>query len=94
MGCRYTNLLNDAYEHLYNGKADKVTARMQSANAAGLNLARIWGHGDGSHILQTGPGRYDPRVFRAMDYVVAQAHKHNIKVCLVMQLAACSLIVK
>ena len=57
-----------------------VTARMQSANAAGLNLARIWGHGDGTHILQTGPGIYDPRVFRALDYVVAKAHDYNIKV--------------
>jgi len=57
-----------------------VTARMRSANAAGLNLARIWGHGDGTRILQTGPGTYDPRVFRALDYVVAKAHDYNVKV--------------
>lgn len=73
--------MSDAYNYLYNGKPDLVSSRFSSARGIGLNLARIWGHGDGNKlVLQTGPGRYDPRVFRALDYVIYQAQKHNIKV--------------
>lgn len=75
----YTNLLNDAYDYLYNGQPDRVSARFKSARASKLNLARIWGHGDGNHVLQTGPGQYNERVFRALDYVVFQAGKNNVR---------------
>ena len=78
--CRYTNLLTDAYDFLYNGQPDRVSARFKSARASKLNLARIWGHGDGNHVLQTGPGQYNARVFRALDYVVFQAGKNNVRV--------------
>ena len=49
--------------------------------AAKLSLVRIWGHGDGTKtILQTGPYQYDARVFRALDYVIAQARAYNLRV--------------
>lgn len=76
----FTALLNGAFDHLYNGKPDLVDQRMRTAKAAGLTAVRIWGHGDGTTTtLQTGPGGYDERVFRSLDYVVFKARQYNVR---------------
>lgn len=76
----YTDLLNDAYNYLYNGASDNVTSRLRTAKAAGLTAIRIWGHGDGVvTLLQTQPGVYNETVFRSLDYVVNQARQFNIR---------------
>lgn len=79
----FTSLLNDAYDHLYKGAPDNVSARLRTAKATGLSAVRIWGHGDGvKTLLQTDAGVYDEKVFKALDFVVFQARSFNIRVSL------------
>ena len=79
--CRYISLLEDSYNHLYNGAPDEVTRKFRAAKSAGLTVARIWGMGEGSQLrLQAGPNSYNEQVFRALDYVVWKARQYNIRV--------------
>uniref|UniRef100_A0A0D6QZM0 mannan endo-1,4-beta-mannosidase n=1 Tax=Araucaria cunninghamii TaxID=56994 RepID=A0A0D6QZM0_ARACU len=62
---------------------EKVTSVFQEAKAHGLNVARTWAFNDGQYkALQTSPGVYDEQVFQALDYVVAEAKRHHIKLIL------------
>lgn len=80
----YTDLMNDAYDHLYNGKPDLVTKRFRQAKEAGLTAVRIWGHGDADRkpkrVLQPQQGEYNQKVFRSLDYIMFTAAKYNVRV--------------
>mmetsp|Transcript_17410 Transcript_17410/g.52191 ORF Transcript_17410/g.52191 Transcript_17410/m.52191 type:complete len:428 (+) Transcript_17410:254-1537(+) len=77
----YTTMVDDAFNHLYNGKPDLVDQRFRQARSAGLTAVRLWAHGDGGlTTLQTGPGQYDARVFRSLDYVIYKARQYNVRV--------------
>eukprot|EP01018_Ginkgo_biloba_P031702 Gb_04336 [translate_table: standard] len=62
----------------------KVSQLLREAAAAGLTVGRTWAFNDGSgwNALQTSPGIYDERVFRALDFVIAEAKKYNIHLIL------------
>lgn len=44
--CRATTMIDDAYNHLYNGKPDLVDKRFQEARSAGAGPARCLEHLD------------------------------------------------
>ncbi|XAR68016.1 Mannan endo-1,4-beta-mannosidase [Bertholletia excelsa] len=69
----------------------RVRAMLQAGAKMGLTVCRTWAFNDGAYnALQISPGRYDERVFRALDYVIVEARKQGIQLllCLVNNLKA------
>jgi mannan endo-1,4-beta-mannosidase len=65
--------------------ADQATRlRVTAAIAeAGLNVCCTWAFSDGGYrALQTAPFHYDEDVFRALDFVVSEARRHNMRLIL------------
>uniref|UniRef100_A0A0E0F1Y8 mannan endo-1,4-beta-mannosidase n=1 Tax=Oryza meridionalis TaxID=40149 RepID=A0A0E0F1Y8_9ORYZ len=61
----------------------RVTAAIAEAAEAGLNVCRTWAFSDGGYrALQTAPFHYDEDVFRALDFVVSEARRHNMRLIL------------
>ncbi|KAM7253043.1 hypothetical protein ACFE04_025661 [Oxalis oulophora] len=61
----------------------KVTSVFRDAAAAGLTVTRTWAFSDGgSQALQTSPGVYNEQYFQALDFVIAEAKKYNIRLIL------------
>ncbi|KAH9319941.1 hypothetical protein KI387_021710, partial [Taxus chinensis] len=59
---------------------NKVSSVFEEAAGHGLNLARTWAFNDGQYkALQVSPGVYDEQVFQALDFVVSEAKKYNIR---------------
>ncbi|XP_028805662.1 mannan endo-1,4-beta-mannosidase 5-like [Neltuma alba] len=57
-----------------------VPAVFLEASRVALGVCRIWAFSDGGdRALQKSPGVYDERFFQALDFVVAEAGKHNMK---------------
>jgi mannan endo-1,4-beta-mannosidase len=57
---------------------------IEKAEAMGLNSIRTWGFCDGctdkgGFVFQKEPGVYDENTFKKMDYIIAKASKHNIR---------------
>jgi len=49
----------------------------------GLTVCRTWAFNDGTfNALQLSPGHFDERVFQALDYVIAEARQHGIRLLL------------
>ncbi|XP_019423108.1 PREDICTED: mannan endo-1,4-beta-mannosidase 5-like [Lupinus angustifolius] len=59
----------------------KISKVFAEASEAGLNVCRTMAYYDGSNplALQTSPGVYNENVFQALDFVVSEAGKYNIK---------------
>ncbi|KAE9596503.1 putative mannan endo-1,4-beta-mannosidase [Lupinus albus] len=59
----------------------KISNVFAQAKAAGLNVCRTMAYSDGSNplALQTSPGLYNENVFQALDFVVSEARKYNVK---------------
>ncbi|KAE9593336.1 putative mannan endo-1,4-beta-mannosidase [Lupinus albus] len=59
----------------------KVSNVFAQASAAGLKVCRTMAYYDGSNplALQTSPGVYNEHVFQALDFVVSEARKYNVK---------------
>ena len=56
-----------------------VTAALQQARQAGMNIARTWAFNDGDwNPLQSSPGHYNEQVFQGLDFVVAEAGKYKV----------------
>lgn len=69
----------------------RVRAMLQAGAKMGLTVCRTWAFNDGGYnALQISPGRYDERVFKALDHVIAEAGQHGIRLllCLVNNLQA------
>ncbi|XP_020571575.1 mannan endo-1,4-beta-mannosidase 8-like [Phalaenopsis equestris] len=61
----------------------KVTETFEDAETVGLTVARTWAFSDGGPgALQISPSIYDENVFKALDFVVSEAKKHNIRLIL------------
>lgn len=73
-----------AAPELLASQSDFATTRFAEAAASKLSVTRVFAAGgDGQGIqLQPQPGRYDEKVFRGIDYILAQAARYNIKVVL------------
>ncbi|KAK6919572.1 Glycoside hydrolase, family 5 [Dillenia turbinata] len=61
----------------------RVRAMLQAGAKMGLTVCRTWAFNDGAyHALQVSPGRFDGRVFVALDHVIAEAGRHGIRLLL------------
>ncbi|KAL8512056.1 hypothetical protein ACS0TY_018496 [Phlomoides rotata] len=69
----------------------KIRAMLQTGAKMGLTVCRTWAFNDGDYnALQISPGRFDERVFRALDHVIAESRRYGIRLvlCLVNNLQA------
>ncbi|KAL5715801.1 mannan endo-1,4-beta-mannosidase [Ranunculus cassubicifolius] len=58
----------------------KVSQVFRDASAVGLTVCRTWAFSDGGdQALQLSPGVYNERVFQALDFVVSEAQKYDIR---------------
>ncbi|GAB4824924.1 Mannan endo-1,4-beta-mannosidase 2 [Ancistrocladus abbreviatus] len=61
----------------------RVRAMLQAGSKMGLTVCRTWAFNDGSyHALQISPGLFDEQVFKALDYVIAEARRYGIRLIL------------
>ncbi|MCL7046801.1 hypothetical protein MKW94_001507 [Papaver nudicaule] len=61
----------------------RVSSMLKVGAKMGLTVCRTWAFNDGAYnALQTSPGRFDERVFKALDYVISEARKHGIRLIL------------
>ncbi|MBA0828842.1 hypothetical protein Goarm_013473, partial [Gossypium armourianum] len=61
----------------------KVSAMLQAGAKMGLTVCRTWAFNDGGYnALQISPGQFDERVFKALDYVIAEARQQGIRLLL------------
>ncbi|XVF59666.1 hypothetical protein PTKIN_Ptkin07bG0294000 [Pterospermum kingtungense] len=61
----------------------KVTAAFTEAASHGLTVARTWAFSDGGYRpLQYAPGSYNEQMFKGLDFVIAEARRHGIKLIL------------
>ncbi|XP_058209043.1 mannan endo-1,4-beta-mannosidase 2-like [Rhododendron vialii] len=69
----------------------RVREMLQAGAKMGLTVCRTWAFNDGAYnALQISPGRYDERVFKALDHVIAEARQQGIRLllCIVNNLKA------
>ncbi|KAE8703418.1 Mannan endo-1,4-beta-mannosidase 2 [Hibiscus syriacus] len=61
----------------------KVSAMLQAGARMGLTVCRTWAFNDGGYnALQISPGQFDERVFKALDYVIAETRQHGVRLLL------------
>ncbi|KAJ0986422.1 hypothetical protein J5N97_004778 [Dioscorea zingiberensis] len=61
----------------------RVRVMFQVGAKMGLTVCRAWAFNDGTHnALQVSLGRFDERVFKALDYVIMEAGRHKIRLLL------------
>lgn len=61
----------------------RVHQMLQTGANMGLTVCRTWAFNDGEYnALQISPGRFNERVFKALDHVVAEAGQHGIRLLL------------
>ncbi|KAJ0964813.1 hypothetical protein J5N97_025951 [Dioscorea zingiberensis] len=61
----------------------RVREIFQIGENMGLTVCRTWAFNDGSyHALQVSLGRFDERVFKALDRVIVEARRHGIRLLL------------
>ncbi|EFJ13236.1 hypothetical protein SELMODRAFT_234867 [Selaginella moellendorffii] len=67
-------------------EANRINVQDMLKEAAGLGLTvcRTWAFNDaGYEALQLSPGKYDEKVFQALDYAIEQAKQYGIRLLLV-----------
>ncbi|XP_039056315.1 mannan endo-1,4-beta-mannosidase 2-like [Hibiscus syriacus] len=73
-------LMSDSVEE---NTTPKVSAMLQAGARMGLTVCRTWAFNDGGYnALQISPGQFDERVFKALDYVIAEARQHGVRLLL------------
>lgn len=61
----------------------RIRAMLQAGSKMGLTVCRTWAFNDGDyHALQISPGRFDERVFQALDHVIAEARRNGVRLLL------------
>eukprot|EP00262_Sarcandra_glabra_P013276 TRINITY_DN363_c0_g3_i1.p1 TRINITY_DN363_c0_g3~~TRINITY_DN363_c0_g3_i1.p1 ORF type:complete len:476 (-),score=68.92 TRINITY_DN363_c0_g3_i1:135-1562(-) len=61
----------------------KISGVLREAAVVGLTVCRTWAFSDGGdRALQMSPGVYDERVFQALDFVISEAQKYEIRLIL------------
>ncbi|XP_058070772.1 mannan endo-1,4-beta-mannosidase 6-like [Magnolia sinica] len=71
-------------QSIWAGPSRQRVSEMLSRGAGmGMTVCRTWAFSDGGpNALQTSPGVFDERVFQALDFVIAEARKHRIRLIL------------
>ncbi|CAD5329337.1 putative mannan endo-1,4-beta-mannosidase [Arabidopsis thaliana] len=71
-------------DHAVDEHSRNLVGEMLEAGAKmGLTVCRTWAFNDGGYnALQISPGRFDERVFQALDHVIAEARKHDVRLLL------------
>uniref|UniRef100_A0A1J3DAU6 mannan endo-1,4-beta-mannosidase n=1 Tax=Noccaea caerulescens TaxID=107243 RepID=A0A1J3DAU6_NOCCA len=60
-----------------------VSDMLEAGSKMGLTVCRTWAFNDGGYnALQISPGQFDERVFKALDHVIAEARKHEVRLLL------------
>ncbi|KAL5538847.1 hypothetical protein UlMin_043742 [Ulmus minor] len=77
----------NSYWFLYHSAEEynrpRVTEMLEAGAKMGLTVCRTWAFSDGSYnALQISPGQFDERVFQALDFVIAEARMHGIRLLL------------
>jgi mannan endo-1,4-beta-mannosidase len=58
---------------------------MNEGVAAGMKVIRVWAHSiTAGWEMQKGPGNYDEKVLKGMDFVMDEAHKRGLKIVWVL----------
>ncbi|KAM0025903.1 putative mannan endo-1,4-beta-mannosidase [Helianthus debilis subsp. tardiflorus] len=58
----------------------RIREMLQTVAKMGLTVCRTWAFNDGDYnALQVAPGQFDERVFKALDYVIAEARQVGIR---------------
>lgn len=61
----------------------RVREILKAGAKMGLTVCRTWAFNDGGYnALQISPGRFDERVFKALDRVIAEARRHGVRLIL------------
>ncbi|KAL9815630.1 Mannan endo-1,4-beta-mannosidase 7 [Arabidopsis thaliana] len=61
----------------------KISTAFQDASRHGLTVARTWAFSDGGYrALQYSPGSYNEDMFQGLDFALAEARRHGIKIIL------------
>lgn len=77
----YWMMVQSVEEH----KRPRVREILHTGAKMGLTVCRTWAFNDGGyHALQVSPGKFDERVFKALDYVIAEARQQGIRLLLVL----------
>ncbi|KAG9139791.1 hypothetical protein Leryth_027397 [Lithospermum erythrorhizon] len=63
----------------------RIKQMLQGAARMGFTVCRTWAFSDGGYnALQLSPAQFDERVFRALDYVIAEARQHGVRLLLTL----------
>ncbi|KAJ8568958.1 hypothetical protein K7X08_032695 [Anisodus acutangulus] len=61
----------------------RIGTMLQAGAKMGLTVCRTWAFNDGGYnALQISPGKFDEKVFRALDHVIAEARRNGIRLIL------------
>ncbi|OVA07763.1 Glycoside hydrolase [Macleaya cordata] len=61
----------------------RVRKMFQLGAKMGLSVCRTWAFNDGAYnALQISPGRFDERVFKGLDHVIAEARQNGVRLIL------------
>ncbi|KAK9150123.1 hypothetical protein Syun_008432 [Stephania yunnanensis] len=61
----------------------RVRAMLHTGAKMGLTVCRTWAFNDGAYnALQISPGRFDERVFKALDHVIVEAKRYGVRLLL------------
>ncbi|KAK7342306.1 hypothetical protein VNO80_25253 [Phaseolus coccineus] len=61
----------------------RVREMLKAGAKMGLTVCRTWAFNDGDYnALQSSPGVFNEQAFKALDYVIAEARKHGIRLLL------------
>ncbi|KAI4385025.1 hypothetical protein MLD38_003097 [Melastoma candidum] len=61
----------------------RVRAMLKEGAKMGLTVCRTWAFNDGEYnALQISPGKFDERVFKALDHVIAEAKQNGVRLLL------------
>ncbi|WJX44875.1 Mannan endo-1,4-beta-mannosidase 2 [Trifolium repens] len=63
----------------------RVSEMLKIGAKMGLTVCRTWAFNDGDYnALQTSPGVFNEQAFKALDYVIAEARRHRIRLLLTL----------
>ncbi|KAJ4975160.1 hypothetical protein NE237_000266 [Protea cynaroides] len=71
-------------ESVWGNSRYKVSEMLKRGSQMGMTVCRTWAFSDGRRhdALQTTPGFFNEKVFQGLDFVIAEARRHNIRLIL------------
>ncbi|CAN6448659.1 unnamed protein product [Victoria cruziana] len=70
-------------QSIWGSTRPRVSRMLMRGAEMGMAVCRIWAFSDGGiDALQISPGHFDERVFRALDFVLAEAGKYGVRLIL------------